>query len=83
MNESTFTVLEKKEGKPSLRLSNPESFIIKKEVTLNEQKKNLILLSALAKIGYPTLEYDLVRRYFRRPHDSVGAASAARASDGR
>jgi hypothetical protein len=67
LTESTFTVVEKKEGKPSLYLSNPESFTLKSEVTLNEKKRNLILLNALVKKHYPTLEYDLVRRYFRGP----------------
>jgi hypothetical protein len=67
LTESTFTVVEKKEGKPSLYLSNPESFMLKSEVTLNEKKRNLILLNALVKKHYPTLEYDLVQRYFRGP----------------
>ncbi len=67
MGESTFTVVEQKIGKPSLYLSDPESFIIKHEVTLNEKKRNLILMNALVKLRYPTLEYDLIQRYFKRP----------------
>jgi hypothetical protein len=67
MSESTFTVVEQKVGKPSLYLSDPESFIIKQEVTLNEKKRNLILMNALVKMRYPTLEYDLIRRYFKGP----------------
>lgn len=74
MTESTFAVVEKKQGKPSLHLSNPESFIMKKEVTLNEKKRNLILLSALVKMRSPTLEYDLIQRYFRKPTYSEGTA---------
>jgi hypothetical protein len=74
MTESTFMVRENKQGKPSLHLSNPESFIIKKEVTLNEKKRNLILLSALVKMHYPTLEYDLIQRYFRRTPYTGGTA---------
>lgn len=41
--------------------------MLKSEVTLNEKKRNLILLNALVKKHYPTLEYDLVQRYFRGP----------------
>jgi hypothetical protein len=74
MTESTFSVAEKKGCKPSLYLSNPESFIIKNDVTLNEKKRNLILLSALVKTHYPTLEYDLIQRYFRRPPCSENTA---------
>jgi hypothetical protein len=67
MSESTFAVVEQKVGKPSLYLSDPESFIIKHEVTLNEKKRNLILMNALVKMRYPTLEYDLIQRYFTGP----------------
>jgi hypothetical protein len=67
MSEFTFTVVEQKVGKPSLYLSDPESFIIKQEVTLNEKKRNLILMNALVKMRYPTLEYDLIQRYFKGP----------------
>jgi hypothetical protein len=67
MSESTFTVVEQKVGKPALYLSDPESFIIKQDVTLNEKKRNLLLLSALVKMRYPTLEYDLIQRYFKGP----------------
>ena len=67
MSESTFAVVEQKIGKPSLYLSDPESFIIKQDVTLNEKKRNLILMNALVKMRYPTLEYDLIQRYFTGP----------------
>jgi hypothetical protein len=67
MSESTFAVVEQKVGKPSLYLSDPESFIIKHDVTLNEKKRNLILMNALIKMRYPTLEYDLIQRYFTGP----------------
>lgn len=74
LTESTFSLVGQKEGKPSLYLSNPESFVVKKEVTLNEKKRNLILLNALVKMRYPTLEYDFIQRYFRRPACSESAA---------
>ncbi len=71
MSESTFTVVEQKVGKPSLYLNDPETFIIKQEVTLNEKKRNLILMNALVKMRYPTLEYDLIQRYFKGPTTPV------------
>lgn len=67
MTEATFTVVENRSRKPSLYFRNPESFIIKEDVTLGEKRRNLILLNAMVKKYHPSLEYDITQRYFRVP----------------
>ena len=65
MAESNFAVIEKKGSRPSLYLKNVEAFIMKKEVTESERKRDLILLNALIKKYYPTMSYDLTPYYFK------------------
>lgn len=68
ISEADFTVVEKTGSKPSLYLKNSERFVIKKEVSLSEKKRELAVLNALIKKHYPTIEHDLTQRYFTTKH---------------
>ena len=65
ISENDFSVVEKTEG-PSIYLKNCEPFTIKKEVSLSEKKRDVAVLNALIKKHYPTMTYDLTRRYFEQ-----------------
>jgi len=68
MTARNFTVLATTGKKPSLYLSTIETFTMKNQVTENEKKRDIMLLSALIKKHCPTLTYDLTHRYFKTPY---------------
>lgn len=69
MTARNFTVLTPAGKKPSLYLSTIETFTMKNQVTENEKKRDIMLLSALIKKHCPTLTYDLTHRYFKTPYN--------------
>jgi tRNA A-37 threonylcarbamoyl transferase component Bud32 len=70
MTARNFTVLATTGKKPSLCLSTIETFTMKNQVTENEKKRDVMLLSALIKKHCPTITYDLTHRYFKTPYNS-------------
>jgi hypothetical protein len=69
MTARNFTVLTTTGKKPSLSLSTIETFTMKNQVTENEKKRDIMLLSALIKKHCPTITYDLTHRYFKTPYN--------------
>jgi hypothetical protein len=65
ISEDDFTVLEKEGSRPSLYINNTERFDIKKEVSLDEKKRELTVINALLKKHYPMITFDLTQRYFK------------------
>jgi len=65
ISENDFSVVGKTGG-PSIYLKNCETFTIKKEISLSEKKRDVAVLNALIKKHYPTMTYDLTRRYFEQ-----------------
>ena len=65
ISENDFSVVGKT-GRASIYLKNCAPFTIKKEVSLSEKKRDIAVLNALIKKHYPTMTYDLTRRYFER-----------------
>ena len=65
MAESNFAVVEDERKRLSLHLKNVETFTMKKEVTENEKRRDVVLLNALIKKHYPTMTYDLTPYYTR------------------
>ena len=65
ISEDDFTVLEKEGSRPSLYINNTERFDIKKEVSLDEKKRELTVINALLKKHYPIMAFDLTQRYFK------------------
>lgn len=70
ISEDDFTVLEKEGSRPSLYINNTERFDIKKEVSLDEKKRELAVINALLKKHYPMMTFDLTQRYFNEPKTS-------------
>jgi hypothetical protein len=70
MTARNFTVLATPGKKPSLSLNTIETFTMKNQVTENEKKRDIMLLSALIKKHCPTTTFDLTHRYFRHPYNS-------------
>jgi tRNA A-37 threonylcarbamoyl transferase component Bud32 len=69
MTAHNFTVLTTTGKKPSLSLSTLETFTMKNQVTENEKKRDIMLLSALIKKHCPTIAFDLTHRYFKNPYN--------------
>ena len=65
ISEDDFTVVEKEGSRPSLYINNIERFDIKKEVSLEEKKRELAVINALLKKHYPMLTLNLPQRYFK------------------
>ncbi|MBW1824479.1 MAG: hypothetical protein JRI87_07925 [Deltaproteobacteria bacterium] len=70
ISEDDFTVLEKEGSRPSLYINNTERFDIKKEVSLDEKKRELAVINALIKKHYPMMTFDLTQLYFKEPKTS-------------
>ena len=69
MTARNFTVLTTARKKPSLSLNTMETFSMKNQITENEKKRDIMLLSALIKKHCPTITYDLTQRYFKNPEN--------------